>query len=273
MPVYQAIILAIVQGFTEFLPVSSSAHLFLVPWILGWPDQGLDFDIALHIGTLFAVLSFFFKDWLQILAQAFGVNYGNDPELKRSPRLLWYLVAASVPAGLVGLKFKDSVETSLRNPFIMGTMLILVGLLLWVAERYSWREKNIGEVTLTDTLLIGASQTLALIPGTSRSGITISTGLFRGLTHSAAARFSFLLSTPVIAASGLKSLYDLKKHGVAPDMMAPFAIGILVSGVVGLAVIAFFLRIIRSHGLRPFIAYRVVFGMIVIALAFARSRG
>ena len=156
MPVYQAIILAIVQGFTEFLPVSSSAHLFLVPWILGWPDQGLDFDIALHIGTLFAVLSFFFKDWLQILAQALGVNYGNDPDLKRSPRLLWYLVAASVPAGLVGLKFKDSIETSLRNPFIMGTMLILVGILLWVAERYGWREKNIGEVTLTDTLLIGA---------------------------------------------------------------------------------------------------------------------
>ena len=273
MPVYQAIVLAIVQGFTEFLPVSSSAHLFLVPWILGWPDQGLDFDIALHIGTLFAVLTYFFQDWLQILAQGFGLDFGSDPELKKTPRLLWYLVLASVPAGLIGLKFKDSIETSLRNPFLMGTMLILIGILLWIAERYSSRNKDISEVSLTDTLLIGTSQALALIPGTSRSGITISTGLFRGLTHSAAARFSFLLSTPIIAASGLKSVYDLKKHGVAPEMVTPFVIGITVSGIVGLGVIAFFLRIIRSHGLRPFIAYRIIFGILVIALAFARTRG
>lgn len=241
--------------------------------MLGWPDQGLDFDIALHIGTLFAVLIYFFKDWLQILSQGFGLQWGDDPELKQAPKLLWYLALASVPAGIAGGLFKDSIETGLRNPYIMGTMLILIGILLWLAERYSWREKHIGEMTLTDTLLVGVSQTLALIPGTSRSGITISTALFRGLTYSAAARFSFLLSTPIIAASGLKSVYDLKKHGLSEGQLTPFLIGIAVSGIVGLGVIAFFLRVIRKHGLKPFIAYRIVFGILVIALAFVRSRG
>lgn len=273
MPLYQAIVLAIVQGFTEFLPVSSSAHLFLVPWLLGWPDQGLDFDIALHIGTLAAVLVYFFKDWLQIVAQAVGVNYGDDQELKQSPKLLWYLVLATVPAGLIGLKFKDQIETTLRSPYVMGTMMIVIGLLLWVAERVSQRVKHIGELTLADTLMIGTSQALALIPGTSRSGITISTGLFRGLTHSAAARFSFLLSTPIVAASGLKSIYDLSKHGLTEGMLMPFLVGIAGSAVVGIAVIAFFLKVIRKHGLAPFIAYRIIFGIIVIALAFVRSRG
>jgi undecaprenyl-diphosphatase len=273
MPVYQAIVLAIVQGFTEFLPISSSAHLFLVPWLLGWPDQGLDFDIALHIGTLIAVLIYFARDWVQVAAQGFGLSWGTDPELKKCPRLLWYLAAASLPAGVIGLKYKDEIETSLRNPLVMGTMLILVGILLAIAEKISWREKHIGEVTLTDSLLIGTSQALALVPGTSRSGITISTGLFRGLTHSAAARFSFLLSTPIIAASGAKSLYDLTKHGIADGMLTPFLIGIAVSALTGLVVIAFFLRIIRSHGLRPFIVYRIVFGIVVVALAIVRSRG
>jgi len=273
MPLHQAIVLAIVQGFTEFLPISSSAHLFLVPWLLGWPDQGLDFDIALHIGTLVAVLVYFFKDWLQIAAQAVGISYGKDEELRQCPKLFWYLVLASLPAGLIGLKFKDQIETTLRSPFVMGTMLILIGLLLWVAERVTKRVKHIGELTVADTLLIGTSQALALVPGTSRSGITISTGLFRGLTHSAAARFSFLLSTPIVAASGLKSVYDLSKHGLSEGMLAPFLVGIAGSALVGIAVIAFFLKVIRKHGLAPFIAYRIIFGIIVIALAFVRSRG
>jgi undecaprenyl-diphosphatase len=273
MPIYQAVVLAIVQGFTEFLPVSSSAHLFLIPWLLGWPDQGIDFDIAMHIGTLIAVLLYFAKDWLQITAQAFGLNYGDDPELRQTPGLLWYLVAATLPAGLVGLKFKDQIETNLRSPYVMGTMLILIGILLLIAERVSRRVKHIGEMSVSDALIIGTSQALALVPGTSRSGITISTGLLRGLTHSAAARFSFLLSTPIIAASGLKSVYDLSKHGLGAGMAAPFAIGIGVSALVGIGVIAFFLKVIRRYGLIPFIAYRIIFGIIVIALAFVRSRG
>ncbi len=273
MPIYQAIVLAIVQGFTEFLPISSSAHLYLVPWLVGWPDQGLDFDIALHIGTLLAVLIYFFRDWVQIVGQGFGLAWGQDEELKQSPRLLWYLALASVPAGVIGLLFKDRIETELRSPFVMGTMLILIGGLLWIAERWSKRERHIGEMSLADTLIVGTSQALALVPGTSRSGITISTALFRGLTHSAAARFSFLLSTPIVAASGLKSVYDLSKHGLGEGMLAPFVIGIAGSALVGLGVIAFFLRVIRRYGLAPFIAYRIIFGIIVIALALVRANG
>lgn len=274
MPIHQAILLAIVQGFTEFLPISSSAHLFLVPWLLGWPDQGLDFDIALHIGTLIAVLIFFAKDWLQIVAQGFGLETrGGDPELKQIPKLLWYLAAASIPAGVAGVIFKDSIENNLRSPFVMGTMLIFIGVLMYVAQRAGTGDKHIGEMTLADSLLVGASQTLALVPGTSRSGITMSTGLFRGLTPGAAARFSFLLSTPIVAASGLKAIYDLKKHGLGPDMLPAFLIGIAVSAITGLFVIAFFLRFLKKRGLEPFILYRIIFGILVIALAIVRSRG
>lgn len=222
---------------------------------------------------MIAVLIYFFEDWVQITAQAFGLRYGKDEELRQSPKLLWYLALASVPAGLIGLKFKDQIETTLRSPFVMGTMLIGIGVLLWLAERYSKRERHIGELTLGDTILIGTSQALALVPGTSRSGITISTGLFRGMTHSAAARFSFLLSTPIVAASGLKAVYDLSKHGMSEGMLVPFLVGIAGSALVGVAVIAFFLRVIRKRGLAPFIAYRILFGIIVIALAFVRSRG
>lgn len=271
MPVTQAILLAIVQGFTEFLPISSSAHLFLVPWLLGWPDQGLDFDIALHLGTLVAVLIYFFRDWVQVLGHAVGQKWGNNEELAQAPKLLWYLVAASVPAGIVGVLFKDAIETKLRNPFVMGTMMIVIGVLLYLGERAGSQTRHIGQVSLGDSLLIGASQALALVPGTSRSGITITTGLFRGLTRSAAARFSFLLSTPIITASGLKALLDLRKSGIGEGMLTPFVIGITVSAVTGLVVIAFFLNYLRRSSLHVFVWYRIVFGIIVIALAIVRD--
>jgi undecaprenyl-diphosphatase len=271
MPVTQAIVLAIVQGFTEFLPISSSAHLFLVPWLLGWPDQGLDFDIALHLGTLIAVLIYFFKDWLQVLGLAIGQQWGDNEELAQAPKLLWYLVLASVPAGIIGLLFKDTIETQLRNPYVMGAMMITVGILLFLGERVGSRRRHIGEVTLGDSLLIGCSQALALIPGTSRSGITITTGLFRGLTRGAAARFSFLLSTPIIAASGLKALLDLREHGIADAMFTAFVIGIAVSAITGLIVIALFLNFLRSRSLHLFVWYRIIFGILVIALAIVRG--
>lgn len=273
MPITQAVILAIVQGFTEFLPISSSAHLFLIPWLLGWQDQGLDFDIALHIGTLIAVMIFFFRDWLQVAGHALGQKWGSNEELAQAPKLFWYLAAASIPAGVVGLLFKDQIETSLRSPYVMGTMLIVVGGLLYWGDRVGKRERHIGQTSLLDSMLIGCSQALALIPGTSRSGITITTGLLRGMTREAAARFSFLLSTPIIAASGLKAVYDLSKKGLGEEMLAPFLVGIAVSGLTGYLVIAFFLNYLKTRTLNLFVAYRVVFGIIIIALAFVRSRG
>lgn len=269
MSILQAVILAIVQALTEFLPISSSAHLALAPWLLGWPDQGLTFDIALHFGTLSAVLIYFFRDWLQVLAQAFGVNYSPDPDLRLNRTLLWLLVLATIPVGIAGLALEDIIETTIRtNRFVIGGMLVAVGLLMWYADRRSQCNRSLGTMTLLDALTIGAAQALAVIPGTSRSGITITAGLFRDLDRHSAARFSFLLSTPAIGAAALKKGYDLyKAGGIAPDLRIHFAIGVLVSAIVGCAVIALFLRFLRTNTLRFFVYYRIAFGIIVIALA------
>ena len=272
MPIYQAIILGIIQGLAEFLPISSSAHLALAPWLFGWKDQGLAFDIAMHFGTLASVLIYFFKDWVQIIGQAFGLNWGSDEQLKSNPKILWYLVAASIPAGIAGLLFKKVVETKLRGPYVIGFMEIIVGLILLLAEFFGSKMKDISLVSLKDALYMGFAQAVALIPGTSRSGATIGMGLFRDLERSTAARFSFLMSTPIIAAAALKDFWDLHKEGgLAPGMLTPFLVGIAVSGAVGCVVIAFFLRYLKHAGLAPFVVYRVIFGFAVLGLALFRG--
>ena len=271
MPLYQVVVLAIIQGITEFLPISSTAHLALAPWLLGWSDPGLTFDIALHLGTLIAVLCYFFRTWVQLVTHGFGMDYGNDPLLKQNRALLWLLAIGTVPVGVCGYLFGKQAETTWRSPFVIGTMLIVVGVLMWVSERVGTRAKNMSQVTLADSLVIGAAQALAIVPGTSRSGITITAGLFRNLDRVTAARFSFLLATPAIAGAAAKAVHDLIKHGGLPaDMHAAFMLGIVLSGVTGLAVIAFILRFLQRHGLYFFIYYRIVFGIIVIALAASR---
>lgn len=275
MPLYQVIILAIIQGLTEFLPISSSAHLALAPWLFKWRDPGLTFDIGLHFGTLAAVIVYFYKDWMQIVAQGFGGNYGADPDLKKQPKLLWILAIATIPVGVVGLAFGDQAETTWRKPAVIATMLIGVALVMILAERVGKRTKTLGRISTVDALTIGAAQALAVVPGTSRSGITIAAGLFRDIDRAAAARFSFLLSTPAIGAAALKSAYDLQKQGGIPaDMRMPFIVGIIVSGITGALVIGLLLSYLRKHGLWFFIYYRIVFGIIVIALAtFFRYNG
>jgi undecaprenyl-diphosphatase len=271
MPLYQVIVLALVQGITEFLPVSSSGHLALIPWFFGWTDPGLTFDIALHAGTLVAVLLFFFRDWVQIAGQGFGLSWGNDAQLKQNRSLLWYLAAASVPAAIFGLLFDRYAEEEWRSPLLIGTMMVAIGVVMWVAERVGKGSKAMGAVTFQDSLTIGVSQALAIVPGTSRSGITIATGLFRDLDRPAAARFSFLLATPIIAGAAASKLLHMVKHGGLPaDMRMPFALGILISAVSGCLVIAFFLKYLQRHTLRIFILYRIVFGILVIALALFR---
>ena len=270
MPLLQVIILALVQGITEFLPISSTAHLALAPWLLGWQDAGLTFDIALHVGTLAAVLMFFFRDWLQVIAQGFGLSSGSDAQLKQNRMLLWYLAVASIPVGVVGFLVKDRAE-EWRNPFLIGGMLIAVGIFMWLAERAGAGKKDMASVTLTDSMAIGAAQALAVVPGTSRSGVTIAAALFRDVDRPAAARFSFLLSTPAIAGAAASALHHLMKQGGIPaDMRTPFVLGIAVSGLSGCAVIAFFLKYLQRHTLRFFIYYRLIFGIIVIALALFR---
>jgi undecaprenyl-diphosphatase len=268
MPIYQVIVLAIVQALTEFLPVSSTAHLVLVPWLFGWKDPGLTFDVALHAGTLVAILLYFFRDWIQIIGQGLGLNIGNDPQLKQNRNILWLLAAASIPIGIFGFLFDKRADTTWRTPYVIGTMMIVIGLLIWIAERRRVGDKSMDKISWGDGLVIGTAQALSVVPGTSRSGITITAGLFRGLNRETAARFSFLLSTPAIAAAVAKKLWDIHKEGGMPqDMRVPFALGAVVSGILGAVVIAFFLRYLRRSSLMPFVYYRIIFGIIVIALA------
>ena len=273
MPILQVIVLAVVQGLTEFLPISSTAHLYLSSWLLGWQAEALDFDIALHIGTLLAVLLYFFRDWLQIIANGFGVRgaHGRDRELRHNHMLLWLLAIGSIPVGVAGFAFNKQAETTWRNPYVMGVMLILVGVLMWFAERAGRQVRDLASVGLPDSFVIGVAQALAVVPGTSRSGITITAALSRSFDRQAAARFSFLLSTPAIAAAAAKALYDMHKHGGLHAILnAPFVIGVTVSAATGCAVIAWFLHYLRRSSLVPFVCYRIIFGIIVLALAFIR---
>lgn len=268
MPFYQVIVLAIIQGITEFLPISSTAHLALAPWLLGWRDPGLTFDIALHLGTLAAVLVYFFRDWVHVVARGFGLRAGGDPVFDENPRILWFLAVGTIPVAVFGYLFGKQAETTWRSPFVIGTTLIVVGVLMWMGERAGTRKRNLAGVTLADSIAIGAAQALAIIPGVSRSGITITAGMFRNLNRVAAARFSFLLMAPAIAGAAAKALHDLTKQGgMPPDMRAPFVIGILLSAATGMAVIAFFLRFLQRRSLYFFVYYRIIFGIIVIALA------
>ena len=276
MPLLEVIVLGLIQGLTEFLPVSSTAHLALVPWLFGWQDPGLGFDIALHVGTLAAILIYFFRDWVQIIQQGFGMEANGDPALKRNRMLLWLIAAATIPVGFFGYIFKAQAETTWRNPNVIAAMMIGVGIILWICDRAGSHQKDLGQLTTGDALTIGLAQALSIVPGTSRSGITISAGLLRNLDRPTAARFSFLLSTPAIGAAALKDFYDLHKHegGIPHDMRIPFLVGILVSGVTGLIVIHFFLEFLRRRALNIFVAYRIVFGIMIIALAhFFRFNG
>jgi len=272
MPILQVIVLAVVQGLTEFLPVSSSAHLYLTSWLLGWNTESLDFDIMLHLGTLAAVLIYFFGDWVQIVGQGFGLDVGRDAELKQNRTMLWQLAVATIPIAVFGALFNHMAETVWRTPVVMGVMLIAIGGLIWLAERAGKMVRDMASLTLTDSAAIGVAQTLAIVPGCSRSGITISAGLFRNLTRESAARFSFLLSTPAVGGAAVKALWDIHKEpgGLHTLLAAPFVVGVVVSAATGCLVIGWFLHYLRHASLRAFVYYRVVFGIIVLALAFIR---
>lgn len=272
MSLLHAIVLAVIQALTEFLPISSTAHLILFPWLLGWPEPGQAFDVALHAGTLLAVLLYFFQTWLAFLLCGLGMHYpsrGAVEEVQRNRHMFWYMVAGTIPAGLLGFFFHHQIEENLRRPPIIGAALIGVGLLMWLAEAKARLSRNLESSNLGDAVSVGIAQAMALLPGVSRSGITITTGLFRGMTRDAATRFSFLLSAPVIAGAVAKELPKLIKLHRAGGLELPFstlALSIAVSAIVGVLVITLFLRYLRVRTLRVFVAYRVVFGLIVLLL-------
>ena len=272
MPIWQAVVLGTIQGLTEFLPVSSSAHLAVMPYIFGWKDQGIEFDIAVHFGTLLAVLGYFFRDWMQVIAQAFGLRTGSgDPAIAGNPQLLWLLVVATIPAGVIGLLFEKQAEAAGNNLYMVGALSIVMGLLMLWAENRGRQTRGLDHVMVSDALSVGVAQALAVMPGVSRSGITITTGMFRDLSRYGAARFSFLLSTPIIGGAALKNFYDMYKHGLAQDQVAAFVVGIVVSAVVGALTIRYFMNFLRTRSLGVFVTYRVLFGIMVIALAVFRS--
>lgn len=275
----QAIVLGVVQGIAEFFPVSSTAHLILFPWLLHWPDPGLTFDVALHAGTLAAVLGFFFSTWVRIIRAGFGeaidVHTGariGGAAAVTQRRLLWCLVLATVPGAIVGILFEKEIETTWRNPLIIAASLIAVGLLMGWADRAPEQTKDYDRASVSDAWWIGCAQAAALIPGVSRSGATITAGLFAGLTREAAARFSFLLATPIIAGAVLSKAHEMHKLGMAPGMEGPFAAGVAASAIVGMASIGLFLRFLKAKTLRFFVWYRILLGLFVIALYFAGHR-
>jgi undecaprenyl-diphosphatase len=266
----EAALLGVVQGLTEFLPISSSGHLILVPYFLGWPDQGLSFDIATHTGTLLAIVAYFHRDLRDLIVGFFtGRPQSSDGEF--APRFMALAIAAgTIPAGLVGYFFKDWIETQARSPLLIAGTTFFYGLLLFVADRAGRQERTLSQVGWGDALVIGCAQALALVPGTSRSGITITAALLLGLTRPAAARFSFLLVVPISVLVAAKDAKDLMDAGVGRAELVPMAIGLLVSALVGYAVIAWLLAWLRRRSLTVFVVYRIVLAAVIAATAMIR---
>ncbi|MGI9317688.1 MAG: undecaprenyl-diphosphate phosphatase [bacterium] len=258
---FQAFWLAFIQGLTEFLPISSSGHLVLIPKILGWPDQGLAFDVAVHVGTLIAVLIYFrrdiytiARDWLRSLSGAPPTPYS---------RLAWSIAFATVMVGTAGLFMEPIINRWLREPIPVAIATIVFGALLGWADHYGNKQRTIDQITWRDVLMIGAAQILSLIPGTSRSGITITTGLAMGLTREAAARFSFLMAIPVIALAGVWQSRKLTGQSTELDWHV-IAFGTLVSAVVAFVCIHWFLGFLRRFSLTVFVIYRMIIGGLIL---------
>jgi undecaprenyl-diphosphatase len=272
--IFQAIVIGIVQGLTEFLPISSSAHLIVVPKILGWNDPFLNssaFDVMLHMGTLVALLVYFWQDLVRLvragIASIVERRVAGDPD-----RLLaWLLVISAVPGAILGAVGESFFDTFFRERLFFIAILILVGAgILWAAERLGSRRRGLGDLRVQDAAVIGAAQALALFPGISRSGITISAGLFVGLTRDAAARFSFLMGTPIIAGAGIWKLRTLLGPSDVPVEIVPLLAGMAAAAIFGLLAISLLLAFVRRQSYAVFVGYRVVFAVVVAVFALTR---
>lgn len=270
MDLIQSIILGFLQGLTEFLPISSSGHILIVPAILGWEDPGAAFTAVIQLGTEAAVLIYFRKD-LWNIANAWLASLRN-PERRSelNARMGWYLIAATIPIGILGLAFEDQIENAARNLWLVGSMLIVFGIVLGLADNVGSRKRDVGDLSIRDGILIGLAQSLALIPGVSRSGATISAGLFLGLERAAAARFSFLLAIPAVVISGLFQLYGiLSGEEAVGEPILNVVVATLVAFVVGYAVIAWLLRYLSNNSFAIFVGYRLLLGSGVLILTAA----
>jgi undecaprenyl-diphosphatase len=257
---FQSLILGIVQGLTEFLPVSSSAHLVLVPWFFNWQDPGLAFDVALHLGTLLALLIYYWRDWLGMMASLVNGDRSNR-------HLLLLLITASIPGAIIGFLFEKQAETIFRSPLLIAAALSLLGLALWVFDRSQPQNRAIEEMTYLDALLIGLSQAFAVIPGVSRSGATITMGRIVSLKRQDAANFSFLMATPIIAGAGLLESQHLWVEGASRGVWIGFA----TAAIFGLIAITWLIRFVRTRSYEPFVWYRILLAVIVLGVFFHRA--
>lgn len=264
MEIYQAIILGIVQGLTELLPISSSAHLNLIPTIFNWgvPES---FDVALHFGTLLAIGIFFFKDWLGLIAGGFKKVIKKEDSVEG--RMFWYIVAATIPGGAIGFVLDKYAEDILTKPLIIAIALIVMGIVLYIVDKKSSTKTEYEEMTFKQTFLIGLSQALAFIPGVSRSGVTMTAGRAMGVSRKSAAKYSFMLSTPIVLAATVFKLGDFIEYLALASTtgIIAFVLGILVSFVVGIIVIKFLLQYLQKGSFKVFAIYRVIVGILVIA--------
>lgn len=265
MTMFEIIILAIIQGLTEFLPISSSAHLILPAEILGWKNQGLAFDVAVHVGSLLAVMIYFREDIYRLTIAWFSTGFTK--KMSSDARLAWFVVIGTIPAGAFGFIMKDWIEINARSALVIAITTILFGLALWYADAKATQRKTTNDLTLKDTIFIGFAQALAIIPGTSRSGATMTAGLLLGLNRESAARFSFLLSIPIILAAGLFSALDLIEAKNAVDWNA-LIYGAGFSFVAAYLCIYLFLSWISRIGMLPFVIYRLILGIVLLFIVF-----
>lgn len=260
MNIIQALIYGIVQGIGEFLPISSTAHLKLLPWLLGWPNPDTAFDVALHLGTASAVILFFIKDWIRLIKAGFAEPKSTDG------KLFWFIVIATIPGGIAGVLL-DKYMGIFSNPALIGVMLIIMGIFLYLADKYGRNESELEEIGLKRSIFIGISQMFAIIPGVSRSGITMTTGRIFGLTRDAIARFTFLMSAPIILLDGLYHAKDIVHEHIDK---APFIVAVLTAAIVGAASIKFLLGYIKKKGFGIFAVYRFILGAFVIIIYFVK---
>jgi len=266
MTVFQALVLGILQGLAEFLPISSSAHLALAPWLFHWPDPGLGFDVALHFGTLLAVLWYFRSEWAALIG-ALVLVIGQRGVRTIEERRALFLIVATIPGGIVGLALEKQAESAFRDPRLIAVALIVLGIILWAVDKAARADRPLAALTWKDAILIGVAQCFAIVPGVSRSGSTITAGRALRLDREAAAVFSFLMSMPIIAAAALLKVPQVLR---TEGLTTPLVVGVLASAISGWLAIAALLRFVTHKSYVPFAVYRVLLGAAVLVIAFAR---
>lgn len=264
---FQALVLGIIQGLSEFLPISSSAHLTLAPWVFGWPDPGLSFDVALHLGTLIAVLWYFRSDWAALVRAAGSLAATRRADTAEKRRVL-FLIVATIPGAVGGLLLESRAESAFRSPALIATTLMVMGVVLWLTDRLSRQDRTLSGMRWLDATLIGLSQVLALIPGVSRSGATITAGRGLRFDRESAARFSFLMSMPITAAAAVLKVPDVLRGG---GFTSPLIVGVVASAISGWLAISIVMRYVTRHSYGIFAAYRIVLGIIVLAVLYTRG--